>query len=621
MLTVLQAAIGGRNRPGAENAVIMERESVAEASCFRDDFFDEGFFVAAIQASETTPRRDKSGLLSVLARLGAFWVPLFVAVISRWPALRVGLSAEEVNLLAVSQLPLHQMISYTFLQELNPPGLQILLAAWSLIAGSSDLALRVFSVLGSVLLVAAGYGLAKALFQSRGLAFGTALLLVAMPLGLNDAQKVTPATWFATAIFISWLALLKLLKTPVESDAAAKCQRRWALFYLLFALLASQLYAAGPLFLGFQALWLSIQPKSSFCSGQRRNLLLLIGLLLALSIPHIVVLLQPWHVAHVVQLRDGGFGWMDFALSPFCLLALNMDRLPSTAMMGDFYLGLMPCYLLVMILIGYGSWRLWKEAPARLLDLGCIGLLPWLTVFLLNGLGLSIFSYHYLLFTAFAFATCVVYALWSMGKHAQKGLSVLILLGLVVMQFNLTPVDRLIGPNLKSMAASLKAFTRPDDGFVIYPGWMALPLQRYFRPATFRIDVQQLALRPWAGENFFQNISQSTGDIFAVTGDAKFLETPTVQATFATFQRHHPRIIITGVNPGQSFPPLKALTCPREILVLVGNTAMPLPCTAAKTSGLSGLMPKMPMPRHTLKTPVSPSTEIMKIGENAQSLP
>src|SRR5690606_18209989 len=90
--------------------------------------------------------------------------------------------------------------------DTSPPLFFLMLKPWAAIFGSFEWSLRLLSVCGGVLLVAAAYRTAKELFD-RSTALVVAALLSVHPAQVDYAQQVRPYFWLALMSVLCMLSL------------------------------------------------------------------------------------------------------------------------------------------------------------------------------------------------------------------------------------------------------------------------------------------------------------------------------------------------------------------------------------------------------------------------------
>ena len=96
------------------------------------------------------------------------------------------------------------------------------LKPWTMLVGTSELALRVVSVAGAVVAVALLYDLARKLFDER-VAFVGALLLAINPLVVKWSQQARGYTILLALVVGSTLLLIRALETDARKDWALFC--------------------------------------------------------------------------------------------------------------------------------------------------------------------------------------------------------------------------------------------------------------------------------------------------------------------------------------------------------------------------------------------------------------
>jgi 4-amino-4-deoxy-L-arabinose transferase-like glycosyltransferase len=515
--------------------------------------------------------------------LKTHWAILLILCLGfalRWKdAFLHGIDWDESNVLAISKLPLKDMVWFTFTHDFHPPGVHMTLAAWTFLWGDSDLSLRSFGVLWGMLAIVGAYWLAQMLSKRRFISSLTALFVALMPVGIRYSLFATSAPVHFAMVFFSWIFFLKLLETPTEKPLL---KSGWFWLYVLTTFWNTQQYASGPYFMLFQGLYFLTRWKD--LPSQKQKILLGAGVfILALSIPHALVVMQPWHLSHVPSIKAlhpiPTFSF--FFFSPLGLLFYNYDLRTDG---ND--LTLMPplqtLFTLASIvypLLIYAFWRMSRTVKSSLTTLAFIGVLPFLVAYLLGFAGFSLFNHRSLLYTVFPFCFALAFLIDDFKTKHKPLLAGMIACAVVSMQLVLPPpLSKFSSTDWRVLGHILKTGVRPGDGIVAYPGFMALPLMRYYKPADFGYGASVLKADPTQGNNYFNQIDRIDDQYFMVSG-MEAGSRPWVQQAFKAFQARHKRLIWFLAAP--PFPLMPLIDCHHEALMLTPQGLRPLTCGPA----------------------------------------
>lgn len=137
---------------------------------------------------------------------------LLVAVVLRFINLNQSLWLDEgINVLAVKEYSLINLITIYSLADFHPPGYSILLWFWTRFFGFSEIAARTPSLIFGVLTVYIAYLIGNKIKSKKfGLIF--AMLLAVNPLLIYYSQEARMYSFAAFAVSLSFLAFLKFLK-------------------------------------------------------------------------------------------------------------------------------------------------------------------------------------------------------------------------------------------------------------------------------------------------------------------------------------------------------------------------------------------------------------------------
>lgn len=558
------------------------------------------------------------GLADFFRKHGLLLGLLAIAFAVRWPDLMLhAVDWDETNVLAISRLPFLEMIRFTCMHDFHPPGIHLTLAAWTGLFGTTDFSLRSFSLFWSLLSVWASYALALNLAQSRratntqlspstsetdsefvenhphksnetntqtqvtstnrpssqaiAIAALSALMMALMPLGIRYAHFATSVPVFLALFLASWLFLLQHLD---------RGDKRSLWLYGLTAFWATQQYASGPFFLLFQGLYV----LAFFGANHWRNLpkrpVFWVGLGIALiNIPHIIVVMQPWHLAQspAIKALHPAFGPGFFWFSPLIFLFYNADLRTDGNDLTLFppVLNLLMLGLLVYPALLWAWHTLFREARPAFRATLLIGPAPLTLAYLLTLAGGSLFNYRSLLYAGFAFMFALAFLIvhWLPKRRLIAGVMAV---GLLCFQLILPqPLDKFSSIDWRVLGKILHEQSRPKDGLLAYPGFMAMPLIRYAYPQDFGYTQQVRQSDPTRGDHFFNQVDRIEGHYFMVSG-ADAANRPWVKEAFVRFQKEHPRIILfaQGLPPSWS----SLMDCSHEFYLLTPSGLKRLQC-------------------------------------------
>lgn len=522
--------------------------------------------------------------LGMMAWLKQHWVLCLILIIAA--AARIhnlmlnAVDWDEANTLAISKMGIRDMFWYSFVHDLHPPGWNLLVALWTMCFGDTDLSLRSFSLLWGWLAVAVAYYLGLEISKSRLVSGLTAFFIALMPLAIRYSHFVTAPSANFTLVLLSWLLFLKLIKTP-NSQNILKRPLFWS--YAIVSLWTTQLYASGPFFFMFQGLYFLTQFNS--IAKEHRFKLLGCGILIVLaSIPHVWIVSQPWHMSHLPDLDYvhplPGIGF--FFISPLSLLACNFDLRTDG---NDFKL--MPPIWMLMSLVSvlyalliYGFRQLYKKDSASFQSILFIGVLPWVTAYLLSFVGLKLFNFRSLLYTAFPFYFVLAYLGSYLWIDKRKVLAGLLVLSLISAELLLpSPLEKFSSIDWRLYSQNLEKNYKPGDGIVIYLGIFSLPLFRYYDTQNSGYPRYIIDKDPRGRDNPVNQVDRIDKKYFLVSGNA-FLR-PEIKQAFINFQKEHTRILwMTFQVPPK--PIIDLIDCNKPMLEMTETTAKYITCKAMK---------------------------------------
>ncbi len=360
----------------------------------------------------------------------------------------------------------------------NGPLFQVLLRGWIILTGESTYALRYFSVLWGVVVVALIYALGRRLLGARGPTW-SALMAAAAPYLVWYAQEVKMYTW--------WPMLALIILYAVDRALA---RRRWAWLIVAVGALGLAVYShiLAPLIVPVALIWAITHAR-----GDRRiiggiaALLLVIGLI---SLP-----LLRWQAPLLLQQRETGF--------PAYTLRQMIEILFSgwcSGMWGNLTLPAMPIWqrgLLAffggLALVGLVDLLLRKRV--RVL----VRLVAWMSVPLLMLWGISqlygpLFTDRYLIWCAPAFYFLIGAGCARLQKLAPRWITPLLLLLVLGANGRVleAQVTYPIKPEFNKASRHLAAHREPDELLLFQ-----IPYNHYV------VDYYLTApLRPWEAAPF-----------------------------------------------------------------------------------------------------------------------
>ena len=272
-----------------------------------------------------------------------------------------------------------------------------ILEPWVLVAGTSEWALRLPSVLGAVAACVLLVVLAARVFDAR-VAAASGILLAANALVVQWSQQ---ARGYTLLLALSVLAMLLLLRA-LELDSRGA----WAVYGLAFAAVVVWHPVAGIILI----------PAHAVLALQRRERLLPHGLLALVLVCAIGV---PW--AAQIAMRSTGDG-----------VAMDWLRAPSAGEAARTLLSVSGAVGLGLVLAGIGVALLWRDGErGRVWWLAAWALAPF-AVALLVSIERPIFLDRYLIVAAPAFALLGGVAIGRLATRWQVSLASLVALGAVV---------------------------------------------------------------------------------------------------------------------------------------------------------------------------------------------
>ena len=140
----------------------------------------------------------------------------------------------------------------------NGPLYFVALRGWRTLTGDSEFALRYFSLLGGVLMVALTYQAARRLKLGPSVAMVAALLVGTSPYALWYSQEAKMYTWLACLVLFAVYAYQSALSEATAEMVPLAGRRRWPFWWALFVVTTSlsfYLHILSPLMLPVYVAW------------------------------------------------------------------------------------------------------------------------------------------------------------------------------------------------------------------------------------------------------------------------------------------------------------------------------------------------------------------------------
>ncbi|MCU0524725.1 MAG: glycosyltransferase family 39 protein [Elainella sp. Prado103] len=269
----------------------------------------------------------------------------------------------------------------------------LLLRGWAQIWGSSAIALRSFSVLCSLLLLGAMYGLSRALFPKHQTARFTVGLVALSPLFIAYAQEARPYSLWLLWIVLSSTYLLSALRL---STVQQNSWSRWGLYGLTLTLclytsllsigvaIGHGLYVMGQSVMGQSVMGQSVMGQSyqsrsgKFNIGGWRALprpfVLAWGLAVGMMLPWL------WHVAQQWSTLQSNTTWMrlplpDFARGVIWFYSAAILYFDVPVILQPWWIAASEVLLasIAVIVIGYGFYAVYRQHRSAFYFLLCLG--------------------------------------------------------------------------------------------------------------------------------------------------------------------------------------------------------------------------------------------------------
>lgn len=392
--------------------------------------------------------------------------------------------------------------------DVHPPLSYWLLSGWRLLLGESEFALRLFSVFAGLLTIVAAYLLARAV-AGRLAGFLSALVLALSLFNISWSQEIRmyalAALWGGLALW----ATAHLWRQP---------RLRWWLLYILFVtagLYTLYLFALVLLVTNVAALlWLARQRRPWRAAGKW-----------ALAQLGVLALYAPWLVYAAGQIRRDSTAT---PLAPFAFLKIYWTVLTVgspvsieqysvfTAAMLLLFAGL----LIVLFLRTRGN--PWSQNVLLLLLLGVA--LPAGIIYLVSLPGNPFFyaprfAPRYLLIFVAAYAALLGWGIAALVRRATWPLALLALLvvgGAALVGMEEYYRGRVRHDDYQSLANTLAAYRRPDDGVVLLTD-QEWPVFAYYYDAPWRGASYLWTHTPGQVEGFLAPIWEEHDGVWLVS--------------------------------------------------------------------------------------------------------
>lgn len=452
------------------------------------------------------------------------------------------LNWDDLNVLAIAQLPLEKMVMVGAVRDYHPLLSWVPLHGWIQLFGLQPPWIQLYAWMWGMLGVAAAYALALEITHAKKTAYTTALLMAFSPLIATYSQHITGYGMYVACVLGSWWCLLRALNTlesRQKNDLFWRCPWVWG--YGVLTLVAMQSHAMGVLFVPFQLLYVWMSHRALIVRYRQSVIILAVVLLLPL-LPWLWAAMQPWHVGRHSGFQTGHApveGWM-LLMTPVNLLWLGYDRHQWEGFPQGFlvWLGTMATYS--MVLMGWKTMT--RQAPQHQWLLLCLGILPVVSLWMAHLLffdtaAKGIFHFRVLLFTTFALTWMT--AVW-LASWQRQLLAGFILLALILVQCYFTATQLKPQELWVRYGQWLAHHYQPGDGVFIDPGYYYLSVLWGFNPSQFAMSEAEQTIKPTEG-NVFERVNLDTPHWLAITGEKTF-KTPQVTETLRHFIRNHRRV-------------------------------------------------------------------------------
>ncbi len=383
---------------------------------------------------------------------------------------------DEVDAMLFATAPLGEVLSHFTQPRWNGPLYFLLLRGWIALTGTSEYALRFFSLFFGVLCVPLVYVLGRRLFN-RQTGFIAALLVTASPYLTWYSQEVKMYTLVPALTLLAIYALRRALSLPkgralsLPKDRAVEGGKwYWWAVQVVATTLASYSHILAVLLIPVQVLiYLTWWPKA-----RKRWLGALIALA-CLVLPYLP--LAEWQVPLLIEPRATGFGY--YELYEIAQVLLNGW---STGYFGSYGWGHPWAAVVMSGLIAWGllslflsSGGVWEQLRKRL-SLLCWLVFPPLVVWIVS-FWQPLFTDRYLIWAGLPFYLLIALGLaviWRAGSWGRWAAVVLISL---VLGFNVTSLWQQATQqgkaNFRAAAAYVAAnYEESDlDKVVVQPGF------------------------------------------------------------------------------------------------------------------------------------------------------
>jgi len=401
------------------------------------------------------------------ARSNSVWMALVLlgAGLLRFLGLgRESIWLDEATSLIIARLGLPSLVAWTA-GDIHPPLYYLTLHFW-LVLGESEFAIRALSVTFGILAVAAGYALARELFDSR-IGLLSAVLLGVSPLHIWYCQETRMYSMVtALSLLASWLVVLALKRGRFRywlGFVLVSVMALYTHYFAIFVLLVQSLYAAH---------WL----RRNRVSRRAWQMWLVAQLAIA-------VLFLPWVPILYRQVTTGGGGWVEKSIGrPQPSALLDTWVYFSTGLDRHLYPALLRrlAYVLFVVCVLAAGHRLLFHRPRDevLFAFLYVGV-PLGTVWVLSQVK-PMYSIRYLL--PFLPAYCILVALGLDHLRPRTiGLGMVALLALMLLVGDWNGWRKQQNPDWRGLASYVLERAQPGDVVLFSPRWNQKPFEYYAR--------------------------------------------------------------------------------------------------------------------------------------------
>jgi len=473
-----------------------------------------------------------------------FGIVALVAGGVRWVGLwRESLNWDELNILAITKLPLTELFRVLVIRDFHPPGFHLLLKLWTMIAGDTDTSIHLLAWTLGMAAFLISIGFAHRVFKDWRLTGLTAVLLMLNPFLVKYAELATHYSWHTALVLLSWFFLWR--------------RQWWGYGFTITA--AIHAHVLGVWFLPWQAFWLwRRQPERSVWLRWG----ICVGIATLSWLPFLLPLLQPGHVSHqvdVVAIHNRPWE-LTLLAYPLNVLLLGVDRIETTQWPEW---GLITLGSLVWVGLLASLWRFWRTDALKGEMLLGLTIGPILIAALMAFVtGMPVLVPRALLFCVPGMVMVLAWGLLNTPAHRYVGMT--IVGGILWIQCESIAQYPITLDLFYRNAMATRQFVQSGDGIIVAPGWSHLGFVRYYDPMRFGLTQREQHVDP-TRENVFQMIQEADDQYLFVSGEAIWRQ-PETKAILNRFMQHR-RILVIGWE--DVF--LELFDCKRSIWVLENN--------------------------------------------------